>query len=129
MANNLSTYKLKKHRLAWLVLFTTGSTLVCCALPIILVSLGFSAALVSIVSISPWIEWLSNYDIWVLSITGLILLAAAWSMFHPGRFCPLDPNFGKLCAKAYRINKVLIAISIILWFVAIFVNYILHYLY
>ena len=46
-----------------LSLFTSLSTLVCCALPALLVTVGLGTTLVSIVSIFPWIVVLSKYKL------------------------------------------------------------------
>ena len=42
-------------------LFATSSTLVCCAIPAVLVALGAGAALSSLVAVFPQVVWLSEH--------------------------------------------------------------------
>ena len=44
-----------------LSLFTSIGTLLCCALPALLVTLGMGAVLAGFISMSPWITNISNY--------------------------------------------------------------------
>ena len=48
-------------RMTWLALFTTMGTLVFCALPITLVTLGMGATMASLVSNVPFLVTLSQY--------------------------------------------------------------------
>ena len=59
-----------------LSLFTSLSTLVCCALPALLVTVGLGTTLVSIVSIFPWIVVLSKYKLYIF-----ILAVLCW-LYH-----------------------------------------------
>ena len=45
----------------WLILFASTSTLLCCALPILLVSLGLGAVVVSMASSLPFLVTLSQH--------------------------------------------------------------------
>jgi len=53
--------KFKTNILSILSLFTSFSTLICCALPALLVTLGLGAVLAGIFSSFPFIITLSNY--------------------------------------------------------------------
>jgi len=48
-------------RWAWLVLFAFSTTLVCCALPILLVSLGLGAVSASLFANLPFLVTLAQY--------------------------------------------------------------------
>ncbi len=56
--------------LATLSLFTSVGTLVCCALPALLVFLGFGAAVASVVSSVPFLVTLSRHKTWVFALAG-----------------------------------------------------------
>jgi len=58
----------KKSILPTLSLFTSLSTLLCCALPALLVTIGAGAALASIVHVTPWLVYLSKYKIYTFFI-------------------------------------------------------------
>lgn len=59
--------------LAVLSLFTSTSTLLCCALPTLLVTLGLGAAVATAVSSAPWLVALSEHKAWVFAIAGLAI--------------------------------------------------------
>ena len=71
---------LKKQILNQLSLFTSLSTLICCAIPSLLVILGFGAVFSSLISFFPQIIWLSENKIIVFIISGFLLLAN-WVIF------------------------------------------------
>ncbi len=120
--------KLKKsNRWGWLVLFTTTSTLLCCALPIVLVSLGAGAVVASVASTAPWLVWLTQHKIWVFAISALLLILAGWSLYRPGRSCPANPELGKYCTKAHDLNGKIWKISVVLWLIGFLASYILPY--
>lgn len=59
--------------LAFFSLFTSVGTLVCCALPALLVVLGMGAALSGIIGAVPQIVWLSEHKQWIFGIGGFLL--------------------------------------------------------
>ena len=65
-----------------LSLFTSLSTLICCALPTLLVTLGMGASMVSLISLFPWLLILSKYKIQIFLWLDLLLLI---SFFYFGR--------------------------------------------
>ena len=59
-----------------LSLFTSVSTLICCALPTLLVALGMGASMVSLMSLFPWLIMISKYKVQTFLIAGLFLLVS-----------------------------------------------------
>ena len=53
-----------------LSLFTSGSTLICCALPATLVAIGSAATLASLVSSFPQLIWISEHKALVFGLAG-----------------------------------------------------------
>ena len=51
-----------------LTLFTSVGTLLCCALPALLVTLGAGAALAGFISVAPWITAISKYKVVVFVV-------------------------------------------------------------
>ena len=121
----MSQDKKRTNKLGWFVLFTTTSTLLCCALPIALVSLGAGAVVASMVSAAPWLVWITQHKTAVFIISALLLIGAGWSMYRPGRSCPADPELGKYCTKAHKANSIIYIISVVMWFIGFFTAYIL----
>lgn len=54
----------------WVTLATSASTLLCCALPALLVALGAGAVLASRVSVFPQLVWVSEHKIEVFVLAG-----------------------------------------------------------
>ena len=71
-----STQRRTGFAAAWLALFASSGTLVCCALPALLVALGAGAALSSLVSAVPQLVWISENKGAVFTAAGLMLATA-----------------------------------------------------
>src|ERR1700741_5031127 len=59
--------------LTYLSLFTSFATLLCCALPSLLVLLGLGATVASFLSAVPWLVTLSRHKVWVFAVSGLLI--------------------------------------------------------
>lgn len=109
--------------LTWVALFTSSGALICCALPILLVTLGMGATVAALTSSFPLLITLSKYKVWVFAFSGIMLSLAGWFLFRPGRFCPADPELGALCRKTEKWNKRIYWASISIWGVGFFAAY------
>ncbi len=107
------------RRWSWLVLFASSTTLVCCALPILLVSLGLGAVSASLFASLPFLVTLAQYKAWMFAGSGGVLLLAAWLLFRPGRACPADPDLAEQCEKAHRWNTRLYWVSVGIWVIGL----------
>ena len=116
---------LKEKSITVFTLFTTTGTLLCCALPIIFVTLGMGATVVAMTSAFPFLITLTKYKIWVFAFSGLMLAVSGWLMFRSGRSCPTDAALAKACNNAYKWNKRVYWSSIIIWSVGFIAAYIL----
>lgn len=59
--------------LGYLSLFSSVGTLLCCALPSLLVLLGLGATVASLLSAVPWLIMLSHHKNWVFAVSGLMI--------------------------------------------------------
>ena len=112
--------KSEKSWLRWLTLFVTGSTLLCCALPILLVSLGFGAAVASLNYNVPALYFLAEHKLWTLSLSALLLVFLAWVIWRPNQSCPTDPELAAHCQTAKRWNKRIFWLSVAIWSIGFF---------
>lgn len=104
-----------------LSLFTSMGTLLCCALPALLVTLGMGAALAGFVSAVPWIAGVSEQKEWVFAGAGVMLSFAAlmqWRARHAP--CPADPAKAKACARLRKISIGILAFSILIYLTGFF---------
>jgi mercuric ion transport protein len=110
-------------------LFSSFSTLICCALPSVLVLLGMGAAVASVLSAAPWLVNLSRHKIWTFSIAG-IFIAASFVMTYIvaprlriGDNC--DANDPTTCGEISRVSRIVLWGSALIWAVGFFVAYLL----
>ena len=109
---------------SWLLLFTTSGTLICCAIPITLVSLGMGATVASMAATAPWLVALIMHKGWVFGLSAGLITLSAWSVYRPGRACPIDPELAAACARADKWKRRFIWFSGVMWsigFLAAFV--------
>ncbi len=106
-------------------LFTTSGTLICCALPIIFVTLGMGATVAAMSSTFPFLITLSHYKIWVFLFSGLMLLISGWLMFRPGRVCPIETGLAQACSTAHKWNKRIYFSSVSIWAIGFAAAYLL----
>lgn len=104
-----------------LCLFTSFSTLICCALPALLVTLGMGAVTAGLVSAAPWITVLSDNKKILFAMAGIMLSASAFMQWR-GRFapCPVDPAKAKACKRLRKISVGILIFSILLYAVGFF---------
>jgi mercuric ion transport protein len=110
---------------AWLTLFASVGTLVCCALPFLLVTLGFGAAVAALGASAPFLITLSEHKEWLFLVSGVMLLAAAWLAFRPELPCPADPALQRLCAGTRTWNRRVFWLSVFVWGSGFFAAYLL----
>lgn len=115
----------KPRTWGWLLLFTTSGTLLCCAIPITLVSLGLGATVASMATSLPWLITLSQYKAWVFGVSGSLIALSTWAVYRPGRSCPTDPELAAACAQIDKWNRRFIGFSAMMWAVGFLAAYIL----
>lgn len=94
-----------KAWVTFITLFSSLSTLLCCALPALLVTLGLGASLASFLGSYPELIWFSEHKLLVFIFAGVMLAVTAigrWQL--KDRSCPLDPELAKLCARTKIIS-------------------------
>ncbi len=125
MEKEPSNFGIKETLLPTLSLFTSVGTLLCCALPALLVTLGAGAALAGLVSSAPWLVALSKYKLWTFSIAGILLLVAGIMRWH-GRNapCPIDPVKAKACTRLRRVSAWIYWLSVAIYAIGFFFAFI-----
>lgn len=111
---------LKTGGVTWLTLFASTGTLVCCALPIVLVTLGMGATVVAMTSAFPFLITLSQHKVWVFVFSGLMLALSGWFIYRRDHTCPVDPQLGRVCDRAHWWNRRIYWTSVVIWSVGFF---------
>jgi len=118
----------KPRKWGALVLFASTTTLLCCALPILLVSLGMGAVAASLYGdYFPWLQWFGFHSGITFGVTAAILLLAGWVIYRPGRTCPADAELDKQCNSAHKWNIRFLWGSVAVWCIGAFSAFILPY--
>ncbi|MGP1717761.1 MAG: hypothetical protein ACTS9Y_11330 [Methylophilus sp.] len=103
-------------RLNLLSLFTSGSTLICCALPAAMVAIGSVATLTSLISQFPQLIWISEHKPLVFSLAGAMLLVAGWLQWQARLLpCPADPALAALCKRTRQQSLWVYVFSVVLF--------------
>jgi len=110
----------------WLTLFISSSTLLCCALPILLVSLGFGAAMASLNYNIPALVFIAEHQFWMLILSAGFLLFLARFIWKSQQSCPADPELAKYCQITKHWNKRVFWLSIAIWCIGFFFSVLLQ---
>jgi mercuric ion transport protein len=132
MLQTLSNGTVRIHggTLSFLSLFTSLGTLLCCALPSLLVLFGLGATVATVLSEVPWLVALSHHRHWVFIVAGLLIggnfvyvyvIAPTLQM----RRGACDPNDSAACQTVSRFSRIVLWCSAGLYLVGGFTAYIL----
>ena len=101
---------------AFISLFTSTGTLICCALPALLVALGAGAALSTLVAAVPGLVWVSEYKEAVFGAAGVMLAVSGWlqwqSRYAP---CPVDPALRDTCLRTRKTSQRVYLASVVIY--------------
>jgi len=113
-----------KKLLQWVSLFGSLSTLLCCALPALLVSLGMGAAVAGMVTAVPQLVWLSERKDALFLGCGILLAAAGLLQWRArNEACPIDANLAEACAETRGWSGVMYWVSVAVFAVGVFFAY------
>ena len=111
--------------MTWITLATSASTLICCALPALLVALGAGAVLASAVSVFPQLVWISEHKIEVFVLAGVMLSVAGYLQWRAKSLpCPIDPVLRDVCISSRKISLVIYSLSVVIFAVGGFFAFI-----
>ena len=101
-----------------LSLFASTSTLLCCALPALLVTIGAGAVMAGIATNVPGYVWLTEQKGPLFALSGLMLALAAalrWRSRHAP--CPADPVQARACTRLRRTSGIVLWASVAVYLV------------
>lgn len=95
-----------------LTILSSFSTLLCCALPALLVSIGAGAALVSVITAVPQLVWLSEHKVPLFAFAAVVLALSGVSAYRNRTApCPTDPAQAKSCMRLRRWSARIFCVS------------------
>jgi hypothetical protein len=106
----------KEHVVPTVTLFTSMSTLVCCALPALFVMLGAGATLAGFITAVPQLTFFSEHKIAFFVFSAVMLSISGWLQYR-ARYapCPVDPVMAANCMRTRTRSSVIYFISLILF--------------
>lgn len=117
--------KLRENLVNYITLFGSMSTLICCALPALLVSFGLGAVLAGLAANIPWLIWISENKTIVFAIAGIMLIGNGLLMwFNRKAPCPIDPKLRDACVSGRKMSKLLYGISLVVYLIGFSFAYI-----
>jgi len=119
----------RSSMLSYFSLFTSVSTLLCCALPSLLVLFGLGASVASFLSFMPWLVTLSRHKAWTFSVSGVLIAMSFVNMYyvvpHLKTNDACEAAGTSACHEASRASKVLLWMSAVLFCIGFFIAYVL----
>lgn len=118
----------KEKFLAAASLLTSASTLICCAMPALFVTLGAGAALAGIVSAFPQLVWFTEQKKWIFGVAGLLLLAGGWLQWKARHApCPANPAAARACLRLRRYGSMIYIVSAVLYLTGFFFAFVIGF--
>ena len=130
-----------------LSLFASSSTLICCALPILLTTLGLGSALFSLVESLPFLSILTANKNQLFVLVSALLALNYWWVFHPDKrlrlfgfgkksvpasgceVSPDDPKGLSPCDAGNHFSRRMFKISLVIYCIGLFFAYLLLPIY
>ena len=114
---------MKEKQLSLLTLFTSTGTLICCALPALLVTFGFGGALASFLSSVPWLVWLSRHKILVFAISAIFLFFTSFLIYFRTKAQTTCNATSNACQVADKFKRATLWLSLVIYFVGFFMSF------
>ena len=117
--------KIKSGLINYLTLFSSTGTLLCCALPALLVSLGLGAVMAGLATHVPGLIWVSENKIVVFIFAGFMLLMNGILMWsNRNAPCPVDPKLRDTCISGRKLSRTIYFVSVFIFSIGFFFAFI-----
>lgn len=135
MAKGILAPERPARALGVLSLLTSAGTLICCALPALLVLAGLGASVASMLSAAPWLVTLSQHKAWLFAASGVLIAlnfayvyGLAPRLRSGGDRCAPEELGDSACATADRMARILLWSAAVVYGVGLFAAYALGWL-
>ncbi|MGH7743583.1 MAG: hypothetical protein ACREQ5_02005 [Candidatus Dormibacteria bacterium] len=117
--------------LSYISLFTSLGTLLCCALPSLLVLFGLGATVASFLTAVPWLVTLSRQKHWVFLVAGLLITVSFLYVYRiaprlkaQADVCSVEDG-PTACDTATRLSRIALLVSAAIYAIGFFTAYVL----
>ena len=126
--NAVSKSSASASLLSYFSLFTSVGTLLCCALPSLLVLAGLGASVASTLSALPWLVLLSRHKQWTFTVSGALIALSFLNMYYlaprlKAKACA--PDNPSVCEDSSKFSRALLWVSAAIYVAGFFSAYIL----
>ena len=108
-------------------LFASSSTLICCALPALLVMIGAGATVVSLTTLFPQLIWLSTHKIKLFIIAAILLMISIYLDYRNNNIS-CAPTKEQTCKSTRSKSKIILIISCIIYCIGVVITFILPFI-
>ena len=109
---------------AFLSLFTSTGTLICCALPALLVSLGAGAVMAGLIEAVPQITWFGKHKTAIFVFAAIMIAVSGVLQWRARSLpCPVDPVKARACTRTRKWSWVIWWLSLALFLIGGFFAY------
>lgn len=116
--------KVKESFINYITLFGSMGTLLCCALPALLVSLGLGAVMAGLASNVPGLIWVSEHKTSVFVFAGAMLTMNGFLIWRNRNApCPIDPGLREACISGRKFSFRLYVVSVLIFLTGFFFAY------
>jgi hypothetical protein len=121
--------RIRELALDTLTLFSSLGTLLCCALPALLVSLGAGAAMVSLVTAMPQLVFVSERKVPLFVGAGCMLALSSVSYYRTrNEPCPIQQQQRRSCLRMRRWSLIMLSISLLAYTTGFFFAFVAAHL-
>ena len=121
----MSVFKLNDKLLAWSALFLSSTSLFCCALPSLLVTLGMSSVVIFLTAHFQILVSISEYKFMLLLISGVLIILAQLQINQIQQKCAWQKGGENVCASFVTVQKTILFVAKILWSIGFMTGYLL----
>lgn len=117
---------MKERLFSFFSLFTSLGTLICCALPALMVSLGFGVVVATTISSFPWLVSLSRNKFWLFLAAGILIALNFYLVYfyHSDRGVACEVGGKDGCEVAGRFSKITLWVSAFIYCAGVFTAYV-----
>lgn len=119
-----------QRMLGYLGLFSSMGTLLCCALPSLLVLFGLGGAVASTMAAAPWLAALSRHKAWLFAGSALLIVGNVYYVYRLAPrlavargACP--PGEADACRVTSRFSRAMLWVSVAVYATGFTVAYVL----
>ena len=110
----------------FLTLFGSLSTLLCCALPVTLVSIGMGASFASLTSTFPGVLWLASHKNILFLVTAILIGLSFFLMKRAEQYaCPIEVEQREVCQVSKGASRYILYFSLLLYVIGLLFSFVI----